>query len=433
MDYPMILITFFVFFVFYCIKVMIQRGHDLHAFSFFILLIYTIFVQVGYVYFPQMSISFGTYYGPEIFYKYWIFVFMSFLFSFLIYKKTTSTNFSKNLFHIKKANRVFGKKSFFIFSFLLFFVLDIYFIQNKELFGWGDGNPMGTQLFGLGFAVFTICMFFVYLIYRNKEEKTVNKRLALILFILFFLFFLNVCFAAGSRSNILYFLFAIFFYEFSPFRYLLKFQKKKIILVLIFVPFLINSLMIISSLRDKDVEINFSTFINYTNTNSENKDLSDAIIAQDYFAPSQLLFISMNYDIIDPIETFKSNFYNTFVFFEYPYLTQIITNKIGKDFTRGEGWGYYLFVEGYNAVGWFGFIYNAILWNLGMALWITLARSNSVYHNKAMLSLLVLFIGNQIRSGQTCNFIHTYWMLLLPSMFLLLMSTNTKVVFINRQ
>lgn len=429
MTLPLILIIFFSFFVFYCIKVMIQRKHDLHAFTFFILFIYTIFVQIGYVFFPELSISFGTYYGPDIFYDYWLFVFLSFLFSFLIYKKTFSRGEPKCLYKLSKANRILGKKSFFLFTFLLFLSLNIYFVLNRELFGWGDGNPMGSQFFGFGFAIFTICILFIYFIYRNKEENIIYRRLALIMFICFFLFFLNICFAAGSRSNILYFLFAIFAYEFFPFSYLLKNQKKKIFLVFIILPFLINSLMTISSLRDKDVEITFSTFINYKDNSYESKKSSDAIIGQDYFAPSQLLFISMYYDIIEPFETFKSNFCNTFIFLEYPYLTQTITNKIGNDFTRGQGWGYYLFVEGYNALGWFGFLYNAILWNLGMALWISLTRSNSKFHNKAMLSVLVLFIGNQMRSGQTCNFIHTYWLFLIPAIVLLLMATNKKVVF----
>ena len=105
---------------------------------------------------------------------------------------------------------------------------------------------------------------------------------------------------------------------------------------------------------------------------------------------------------------------------------------MGYDFTRGQGGGYYFFVEGYNALGRLGFLYNAIFWNLGMLLWITLTKSNSSFHNRAMLSVLVLFIGNQMRSGQTCNFIHTYWLFLLPALCLLLIATNTKIIFFKK-
>jgi hypothetical protein len=428
MIYPLILIIFFSLFSFHCIKVMIKKGDDLHALSFLLLFIYTIFVQIGYVFFPQLFISVGTYFGPEIFYQYWIFIFLSFLLSYLIYLKINNLNRKKLAYFVIDSNRFIGKSFFMIFSVLLYFVLIIYFFKNKDEFGWGDGNPMGSQFFALGFGFYTICMLIIYIFYRNKIETILFRRLSLILFLFFLIFFLRVCFASGLRSNILYFFLAIIFYEFSPFNNLIKFQKKKIFLVLIIFPILINSLMTISSLRGNDTEINFATFFDYKDTSTEVVDLSEKIIVQDYFAPSQLLFVSIYYNIVDPIETFKSNFFNTFIFFDYPYLTQKITSKLGNNFTRGQGWGYYFFVEGYNAIGWFGFLYNAIFWNLGMSLWTALARSNDKLHNRAFFSILVLFIGNQMRSGQTCNFVHSYWLFLLPALGLLLIANHKRII-----
>ena len=52
-----------------------KRGHDLHALAFFMLYIYTIFAQIGYAYFPELSDLFGAYFGPMLFYKYWAFMF----------------------------------------------------------------------------------------------------------------------------------------------------------------------------------------------------------------------------------------------------------------------------------------------------------------------------------------------------------------------
>ena len=64
---PAILITIFTVYVFYCIFFMMRRGHDLHALAFFTLLIYTVFAQIGYSYFPELSILIGAYYGQALF------------------------------------------------------------------------------------------------------------------------------------------------------------------------------------------------------------------------------------------------------------------------------------------------------------------------------------------------------------------------------
>ena len=48
--------------------------------SFFALYIYTVFAQIGYAYFPELSDVVGAYFGPTLFYKYWAFIFfLSFL------------------------------------------------------------------------------------------------------------------------------------------------------------------------------------------------------------------------------------------------------------------------------------------------------------------------------------------------------------------
>ena len=84
---PLFLILLLSLFVFYSIRVMLKRDHDLHALAFLTLYIYTVFAQIGYVYFPELSQLYGVYYGQTLFYKYWTFMFLSFLFTFLLYLK----------------------------------------------------------------------------------------------------------------------------------------------------------------------------------------------------------------------------------------------------------------------------------------------------------------------------------------------------------
>ena len=71
---PLFLIIILSLFVYYSIKVMIKRGHDLYALAFFSLYVYTIFAQIGYAYFRELSMLEDAYFGPQLFYDYWIFI-----------------------------------------------------------------------------------------------------------------------------------------------------------------------------------------------------------------------------------------------------------------------------------------------------------------------------------------------------------------------
>jgi hypothetical protein len=431
---PLILIVLLSVLVFYCVFVMIKRGHDLHALAFVVLYVYTIFAQIGYAYFPALSDLIGAYFGPQLFYKFWVFMFFSFFVSFLIYRKTNPLNDVKYLYRVKLTRLKYGQYTFLFIAILLFIALRLYFFINRDLFAWGTGNSMGSMWFALGFGIFTICTFFLYIMFRNKLNKFKIRIWSFIIFVFFIIFVLSVSMAAGTRSNILYFFIAIAFYELSPIIKAIKYQRKKVLLFLFTGVLMINVLMILLEIRDKSSDVKFSSFLSSDSESAGSPDtvLATKFLMQDYYAPSHLLFISMQYNIVDPVETFKSNLANTFINLNYPYLTQTITDKIGKGYDRGEGWGYHLFVEGYNAMGWLGIFYNAIFWNLGLAFWCTLARSDNKEHNKAMLSIFIFLIVAEMRSGQTCGFIRMYMMILLPSLALLLLATNSRIAILKK-
>jgi len=147
----------------------------------------------------------------------------------------------------------------------------------------------------------------------------------------------------------------------------------------------------------------------------------------------------MHYKIIDPIEVFKSNFFNSMVKFKYPFLSATIVERASGSLShersgdeRGAGWSYQYFIEGYNAIGLLGVFYNALFWNLGMILWTSLAQSNNKKHNKAMLSIASLVLMLVMRS-QTSAFIQFYWLILLPGLVLLLLANNSTIAFFRRK
>ena len=86
---------------------------------------------------------------------------------------------------------------------------------------------------------------------------------------------------------------------------------------------------------------------------------------------------------------------------------------------RGVGWAYYLLAEGYNAIGWLGVLYNALVWNLGMLIWSRFASSNNEKANFALNAIMSMLIINVMRS-QSFLFIRYLWLFIVPCFLILL-------------
>jgi hypothetical protein len=429
---PGFLIVFLSIFVLYSLRFMVKRHDYLHAIAFLFLYIYTVFAQIGYAYFPELSMFYGAYFGPFLFYKYWAFMFLSFLSTFLVYRLLTRFNIKSAAYRVKKLSVSYFHYFFYAIVFFLLIVLNVYFYVNRGLFGYGGGTPMGGSLFGLGFIFFQTCTFILYTLFRDELNRKIKRLFSLLLFSICILFYVQVVFTSGTRSPILYFFLALVAYEFFPLNLKDKYYRRKL-LVFSFVGLgVFTSLNLLRSIRLSGEMINMSSFINYNSDDSEfaDQDISALVLAQDYYVPSHTLFVSMQYNIIDPLEVLRSNFFNALVKFKYPFFTTKITQRVtGSTDERGVGWAYHYFVEGYNAFGFFGFFYNAIFWNLGVTLWVKLGCSNDWRHNKVMLSLSTLVVVMVMKS-QTSAFIQFYWLVLLPALGLLLLANNAKIVLI---
>lgn len=433
---PLFLIIIFSLFVFYSIRYMIKKKHDLHALSFFTLYIYTIFTQVGYAYFPEISDLYNAYFGPIYFYKYWAFMFFSFFFTFLLYRRMNSEKRIKVVYRVKPTRLNYGEYCFFIIVVVLYLMLNLYFYNNRGLFGYGGGQTMGGPWFGIGFLVFQTCTFILFTIFRDRSNRIYKRIFSFILFILASIFYLQISAASGSRSHLLYFFIAIAIYELSPILNAVVNNKRKIFIFLLGCLVVFNFLSALRLSRLQGTKTSLSSLYRFDGSESKSSaqglEWTSAIFLQDYFLPSHTLFISMYYEIIDPIEVFKSNFANSLVGFDYPFLTNTIMERgLGFDNERGVGWAFHYFVEGYNVMGLLGVFYNALFWNLGMSLWIRLNRSNNRRHNKSMQGVLALVVALSVK-GQTAIFIRFYWLILLPALLLLLLANNCRMAFLKK-
>jgi hypothetical protein len=425
------LILFETIFVVFFIMHMIKRGHDLYALAFFTLFIYTIFAQIGYVYFPIFSEIAGAYFGPQLFYKYWFFMFFSFSLSFLLYRIIVKNIHGHVAYKVRKARWKYGHSLFLMIAIVLLILLSIYFIFNRSEFGYGGGRPMGPPWFGVGFWILMLCMLITYSLFRDPSNCKTKRTRALVLFTFSALFFLEVSIASGTRSPIFYMFSSIIFYEMTPIYKFIKFEKKKLLTIIALFICVIIFLSALRGLRTLGDELSFSSFLKVGDNETQftGQDLSELILLQDYYLPSHTLFISMNYNIVQPQTVFVSNILNSLIGMNYPFMSTIIVEvATGISDERGAGWAFHYFVEGYNAAGMFGIFYNAIFFNLGMLLWIKLCQSSNEKHNRLMQSMIVLVLVLVMRS-QNSAFIQFYWFFLLPGLFLALIANNSGIQF----
>lgn len=417
-------------FVIFCINNMMKKGHDLHAMAFFALLIYTVFAQIGYVYFPELSMVLNAYFGADLFYGYWTFLFLSFVLTYILYLYIFKRYLNRTYFTLIKRENSFLPNVFLSFYVMLLFCLIVYFIFHMNDIQYGDGNALGSLWFSLFFSLFSCLTILIYTQMRSKNIGENRKKIYKILFVIGIMLILNISFRAGARSSILYFFIGLVTFEFRPFYGMIARNKKKIFFFLLLSLLLIRILSGISYMRHDTNNITISGALKAQDSNDDSAWYLKFIF-QDYYAPSHTLFIAMDGHINEFFDSFKSNFTNALFGFNYPLITQKIVSTV-TDFEfsdRGIGYGFYLFTEGYYALGWLGIIYNALIWNIGMLFWVRFAQSDNEEFNNIVMALLASFIITLMRN-QSSYFFKFAWMNVIPSFILLLFAMNYKIKFL---
>lgn len=413
-----LLIAILTLFVAYSIIYMIKHRDDLSAFAFFVLYIYMIFALIGYAFFPELLLMAGTYYGAEMFYYYWGFMFLSFLFTFIIYKIVSPRYLSGRIIYALKPN-IGRSKLFFAFLIILYIWVNFYFYYNRSSFGWGQERSMGAGYFVMSFRYFQSATLILYVLLRT--HFSIFK---LVLFLFCIVSYLQVDVAAGNRSDILYGFIAILLFELYPIVNTLKNNKKKLFSMLIVGWLLIQALLILLSIRSGG-SISFSDIAAASNEESD-VPFVEKLLLQDYFSPSQTLLLAMHYHFINPIEVFFSNFCNIIIASNYPYLTSEIVGLINGSLARHEGWGFHFFVEGYCFMGIFGFIYNGIVWNFVMKLLHMFTQTNNIVFKRAMIMICASSIVSMMRSQSSQSY-QNFIFSLLPAIIMLAFAFDYKI------
>lgn len=412
MIFPALLMILLSFTVFSFMKNMIKNGDDIHAYFFLALYIYTIFTQIGYVYYPELSYNI-CYYGLDSFYGYWAFMYLSFLSCFFFYKHNRNNRYKNIYFY--SYSQINRQSWYYLLLFGLMIFCFYYFKSNPDKFGWGGSNNMGDTYFVILFRLFTVCTF---ILYTKVRQRIKIKQLILLIICLFV--YSSITMAAGNRSTLLSLFIAFVFYELIPLNYIFKHQKIKLIIIGSLVYVFLQALIIITELRNFTNEIDFMTLISFNAEESAvaAKALSEEIIKQDYYAPSHTLFVAMHHNFIEPFQVLYSNLCNFFIGLKQPYLTETLVAIENGSQQRGVGWAFHLFTEGYCFAGWLGIIYNGIVWSFFLNLVIRISKNNNPVLSRIIYAYMASSIIGWTRT-QSCIMLQSIWFTYIPFIIIL--------------
>jgi hypothetical protein len=387
--------------------------------------------MLGYTLYPEYLnlVTKGQYYGEEYFWKYYLYIFLSFITYYLIFNFLYK---SKKQLRIIKINFIKKSKSHILDIFLFFMICFIWllFLLYNLIINYNELSYYNQFILKSNKAWFFLYSSIAILIYsilvKIDENSNDFSRIVykIILIIATFIFFITSL-KAGQRIQIFSLVLSILAYfaiKYNlkiKFRNLVKIQRISILIIIfVFISQVIrNTRGRIQSISE--INFNLDWFISLFDLKT--------IIFQDYLVPSLSLMTSMKQNLIFPLEVVKSNLINAIIIFDYPTLGEIISRIV--DPNGNSGFGYYYFTEGYNMMGFFGFFISPLtIVIVYYILEILLTKTNSISYNLSMSSILVYYIISVVR-GSSLFFIKGIFFFVIPFTLLYLLATNKKIKF----
>jgi len=414
---PGILIGIFTM-IFFVTGYYIWKRDVLYGLVYLFLFMYIIFAQVGYAYFPALSELLKAYYGHNLFYLFNSFVTLSFVTFFVLfyflYKYVVKRPAYKVVQSNPRLNVIFyailiGHIIWMTLYFHAYYDLITYANASDEVFQVSQGLPFRMFMIGFKHSVFINLALYFMLRVKTREAPYINRIIVFILFLIEFVLFILIALKLGNRTDLLSFTIGFMFLELNVIRRD-KYKYINIMGLVLIIVFVIYALGMIEAARNGDM--------------AERYTVVEYILYKDYYAPAHILIAAMGLQYVNPLEVLASNSANALILLNHPYLQETVTELFNPGVTtRSSSYAFYIFSEGYLAIGWLGFLYNGLIVFFGVSLWRRLSHSNNRYYNLFMLSLIATQVAN-IARGQSSYFIKNIYIIFLPAMFLFFIGTG---------
>jgi hypothetical protein len=396
----------------------IRHGDDLFAILIVFLVVYSVFTQIGYVYLPDLAVGAHIYFGPQLFPYYWTFVWGSLVATALLRPALRLRHLTlSERAHEPRPWRRFSPAYFLIVAAAFEAVMAYVFVTSYDSIQYANIEQKWVAYL---INVHPICVLMLYM--KARTSRTfVYRSLATLLVIAATALFMLISFRAGQRLNSVALFSAILFFELSPFRVVSARKLGRIVgASLIGVAFLVMANRIVALRLAYQGATPLSAILSDDRAVSPGSqaDPLRQIVDLDYFPPSTLIFASIYYDWVVPAEVFKSNLFNAVMFLGYPYLSSTVSGMVAdKEYSRAASYGYYIFTEGFNAVGWLGIVYNGIVMNVGFRFWELFLRSRSPRFNRYAGALIAYHIVGLVRA-QSVTFLRSAYLGIIPGLVL---------------
>jgi hypothetical protein len=382
------------------------------------LFIYTVFAQIGYAYFPDLSSLINAYFGSDVLVQSSLFITLSFLAFFVFFGLFHRRLLAGHLYRVVKTTPALPPLLYVVvaahcLAMLLYFA---YHYSDLNYLNAADEDFGREQ--GVMYAVFmqsfklTVQVLYVlyYLVRVGRNLIAPSNRVALqVAFAFELLLFAAIAIKLGNRTDLLSFLLAVLMLELA-----LGLSKRKLFAILAGAAATLYMLSEIQVLRGGEPS-DWQTL--------------EALLLQDYYFPSHVLFAAVAQSHVAPLEVVSSNVANALVGLGYPYLQTNVMELFNPGIaSRTASYAFYIFTEGYLVAGMAGFVYNGAAVFLGLLLWRAMASSDNRYYNLFMLGLLSTQMVNIVR-GQTSYFVKDIYLVFIPAMLLLFIATGLRPRF----
>ena len=291
---------------------------------------------------------------------------------------------------------------------------------------------------GLGYKIFwqlykfsTFILLSLYALTRSKAFKSRFDRVVLLsVTYVYFVLFLLITAAVGSRTDPLALALGVLAYEYYFRRFLVgrvvaskskNSRSSRWGVALKVVGF---SCATVAALTVLEISRSGGAI---TRDDLETSTVAQAFLLKDYYWPFHVLIGAISHNYIDPAAAIASNVGNSLIFLGVDYLQYFVVEQwtLGS-VTRTASPAMYAFTEGFVMLGWLGFIYNGIVWALGISLWRLCSRSNDEKFNALAFAITVAVAATVART-QSSYFIKDIYLWFLPTLALYAVATGVRL------
>lgn len=421
------LVLFFVLTSFY-----IWKKSQIFFLIYFILFAYTIATQFGYIFYPEKLsvVSHYQYYSEEAFILYWIYIFLSFITIFLIFALLYDKKY-KTIFRLetKALSKKTNNLSYIIVISLYEVVLIFFLARNYTSLSYFSQavlkeNKIWFYLFSFN-GIVLLSIFYKL----HMEHKSFTKRFYSVVFFVSLSIFLMTAIRSGQRSEVAMMLLGFVTSLWYLFRDRIRVRRLKLryIFVVLGIGFMWiafsqgvrmtrgydeSAAAVFAVLRDPKTYLSLFSL--------------ESLIFQDWLIPSLTLMTSIENNIIFPGKVIESNLTCLVPLISHSSLGEILSRIIDPEGVRG--YGYYILTEGYNLMGFAGFLYSAFIFVFGLRLLESFfASTKGKLFNSYMFGIMGFLAFMIVRGGQTMVFLKGLYLYFLPAIILFVLMSGKKV------